>query len=188
MSWEYMFPVINGHFARCDAAGNAPMRLLVRRLKPAQFAVAIQLADEMKHVGPRQGLVTISYGRLAKKSGMSRRTAIVATESLVELGLLSVLTRGGSRAGERKDANTFRAHWAPKVQSRTGSETAPVQESTSTGAGISARPVQNLHPIPLSDQLVQGKARGPRARPAKANSRRVWEEHERIAQAREAKS
>ena len=74
------------------------------------------------------------------------------------------------------------------MQSRTGSETAPVQESTSTGAGFSPRPVQNLHPIPLSNPLVHGKARVPRARPAKANSGRVWEENERIARARDAKS
>ncbi len=56
------------------------------------------------------GLARVSFSRVAECVGMDRRTAIRAIGRLDKAGLLTVVRRGGMRAG----SSTYRAHGIPK--------------------------------------------------------------------------
>ena len=58
----------------------------------------------------RNGLATISQGQIAERIGVSRRTAIRATQSLEEAKLITVVKRGGLSGG----SSTYRVYGTPQ--------------------------------------------------------------------------
>src|SRR5262245_1985759 len=116
MAWQYMFP------------------LLTMGLKPAEFAVAMQLANVMPEKsddkkGAVKGEVQMFYEVLAEKCSVQRSTVIEAVRRLEkDHKLIEVIHTGGLNAkghgrGGFKVPNTFRAKWEPKEQSQEESRT-----------------------------------------------------------------
>ena len=128
--------------------------LLTMPLSPTQFTVAMKLADHMDE----HGVVRRSYTWIARRSGISRATAIrVLAHQLSDL--FEVTHQGGRNVsgtagrGGANHVNTFRARWKPKKE--------PAVPKAEAGASPDSVNGRNLRPLG-SRETVAGVSRNGR--------------------------